>query len=154
VSTIPGTTGRYVGKSIRRVNDRRLVTGAGQFVDDVRLPGTLTGVFVRSPYAHAHINSIDTSAARDLEGVVTVLTGEDVTNLMKPLVTDHELPPHRHLERYPITSDKARFAGDAVAVVIADDSYVARDAAELVQVDYDPLPAITDPRKALEPEAP
>jgi hypothetical protein len=120
MSAIPGTSGRYIGKPIRRLHDRRLVTGTGQFVGDVRIPGTLSAVFVRSPYAHARITSIDASPAMELEGVVTILTGTDLPLLMHPLVTDHEYPPHRHLERYPLTTDKARFAGDAVAVAEAE----------------------------------
>jgi CO/xanthine dehydrogenase Mo-binding subunit len=113
MSAIPGTSGRYIGKPIRRLHDRRLVTGTGQFVGDVRIPGTLSAVFVRSPYAHARITSIDASPAMELEGVVTILTGTDLPLLMHPLVTDHEYPPHRHLERYPLATDIARFAGDA-----------------------------------------
>jgi aerobic carbon-monoxide dehydrogenase large subunit len=153
-TTIPGISGRYVGKAIRRVNDRRLVTGYGQFVDDVHLPGTVHAAFVRSPYAHARINGIDASKALDREGVVSVYTGRDLPHLMQPLVSSPGLPPERTLERYPITPDKARFAGDAVALVIADDPYTARDAAELVEVDYAPLDAVVDPRKALEDDAP
>jgi aerobic carbon-monoxide dehydrogenase large subunit len=153
-NTIPGLSGRYTGKSIRRVNDRRLVTGAGQYVDDVRIPGTVHAAFVRSPYAHAIIKSIDASAALDTEGVITVITGRDLPSLMPPIISRPDLPPDRTLERYPITPDKARFAGDAVAVVIARTEQLARDAAELVRVDYEPLEAVTDPRKALEDGAP
>lgn len=154
MTSIPGLSGRYVGKSIRRVNDRRLITGYGQFVDDVHLPGTLHAAFVRSPYAHAIINDIDGAAALDLPGVVTVITGRDLPALMSPIISRPDLPPDRTLERYPITPDKARFAGDAVALVIAEDPYTARDAAELVNVDYEPLDVVTDPRKALQDDAP
>jgi aerobic carbon-monoxide dehydrogenase large subunit len=153
-TTIPGLSGRYVGKGIRRLNDRRLVTGYGQFVDDVHIPGTLHAVFVRSPYAHAVIRGIDASKALDREGVVTVITGRDLPLLMKPLISSPGLPPERTLERYPITPDKARFAGDAVALVIAEDAYTARDAAELVNVDYEPLEAVVNPRRALDGDAP
>ncbi len=154
MSTIPGLSGRHVGKSIRRVNDRRLVTGYGQYVDDVRIPGTLHAAFVRSPYAHAWIRDIDASAALDRDGVVTVITGRDLPQLMPPIISRPDLPPDRTLERYPITADKARFAGDAVAVVIADDPYTARDAADSVRVDYEPLDAVVDAKEALSDDAP
>lgn len=154
MSAIPGLSGRYTGKSVRRVNDRRLVTGYGQYVDDVHIAGTLHAHFVRSPYAHARIISIDAAAALDRAGVVTVITGRDLAGLMPPIISRPDLPPDRTLKRYPITPDKARFAGDAVALVIAEDAYTARDASELVKVDYEPLEAVTDPRKALQPDAP
>ena len=145
---------RYVGQSVRRVNDRPLITGAGRYVDDVRIPGTLHAVIVRSPYAHADIRGIDVQAASALPGVVTVLTGEDIAGFVQPQVVAGELLPGRVLRRYPLTTERVRFVGDAVAVVVAEDAYVARDGAALVQVDYQPLPAVVDPEAALAPDAP
>src|SRR5919206_1069557 len=135
--------GRYVGKSIKRVNDPRLVTGAGSFVDDIHLPGTLHAAMVRSPYAHAEIRGIDAQAALAIPGVVAVFSGQDLAEFVRPQPTE-ELPEHRVLRRYPLSRDHARFVGDLVAVVLADDPYAAADAAEQLQVDYEPLPAVTD----------
>jgi aerobic carbon-monoxide dehydrogenase large subunit len=154
MTAIEGLSGRYVGQSVRRVNDRRLVTGFGQYVDDVHIPGTLHAAFVRSPHAHAVIGDIDASAALDREGVVTVITGRDLPSLMPPIISRPGMPPDRTLERYPITPDKARFAGDAVALVIAEDPYTARDAADQVRVQYQPVDAVVDAIEALEPDAP
>ncbi|MDI3341587.1 MAG: xanthine dehydrogenase family protein molybdopterin-binding subunit [Sphaerobacter sp.] len=145
---------RYVGRSVRRVGDRRLVSGAGRFVDDVRLPGTLHALIVRSPHPHAVIRAIDAGAATPMPGVVAVVTGQDVASMMQPLETRPEVPPGRVLRRYPLATDRVLFTGDAVAVVVAEDPYTARDAAERVEVAYDPLPAVVDPQQALEPTAP
>ncbi|HEU5422002.1 MAG TPA: xanthine dehydrogenase family protein molybdopterin-binding subunit, partial [Nitrolancea sp.] len=147
--------GRYVGKSIKRVNDPRLITGHGSFVDDIRLPGlgTLHAAFVRSPYAHAEIGAIDAGPALQLPGVVAVVTGRELAELVRPQPAEG-LPPHRVLRRYPLVFDRARFAGDPVAVVVAEDPYTAADAAELVQVEYRPLPAVTNVEAALAGGAP
>ncbi|HET8627913.1 MAG TPA: molybdopterin cofactor-binding domain-containing protein [Thermomicrobiales bacterium] len=147
-------TGRYVGRSVRRVGDRRLVTGAGQYVDDVHLPGTLHAAFVRSPHGHALIRGVDASAALALPGVVAVYTGEDVARFLRPQVMQAELLPGRVLRRYPLAVERARYYGDAVAVVVAEDAYIARDAAALVAVDYEPLPAVVDAEAALAADAP
>src|SRR5919202_406344 len=129
---------RYVGRRVRRIGDRRLVTGAGQYVDDVRLPGTLHAAFVRSPHAHATIRGVDASAALALPSVAAVYTGEDLPAMMQPQVAGAELLPGRELRRYPLARERARYYGDAVAVVLADDPYVARDAAALVEAAYEP----------------
>jgi len=147
-------TRRYVGQSVRRVGDGRLVTGAGTFVDDVRLPGTLHATIVRSPYAHARIRGIDTDAAAAVPGVVAILTGQDIADMMQPLETRPDAPPGRVLRRYPLALDRVRFVGDAVAVVIANDAYTARDAADLVTVDYESLPVVVDAEQALAEDAP
>jgi aerobic carbon-monoxide dehydrogenase large subunit len=148
------TKRRYVGQSIRRVGDRRLVTGSGRFVEDVRAPGTLHAAFLRSPYASAEVRSIDTSEAAEHPGVVAVFTGADLQGMMSPLVTETEPPPGRRLERYPLATDRVRFTGDAVAVVVADDKYAARDAIELIDVEYEPLPAVADAKSATADGAP
>ncbi len=146
--------GRYVGRPVRRVGDGRLVTGAGRYVDDVRLPGVLHAAIVRSPHAHAVIKGIDPSAALRLPGVVAVYSGADVAALVRPQTVEAELLPGRVLRRYPLAPDRVRFVGDAIAVVVAEDAYVARDALDLIEVDYEPLPAVVDAEAALAADAP
>ena len=148
-------TERLFGSSIKRREDPRFITGRGNYVDDVKLPGTTHAAFVRSPYAHAKIRSIDSSAARKLPGVVAVYTGEDlVKSGIKPIPVGWLLPNIKIPAHYPLAIGKARTMGDAVAVVIAETAFIARDAAELVEVDYQVLPAAVDGAKALQPGAP
>src|SRR2546423_1301954 len=148
-------TERLFGSSIKRREDPRLITGKGVYVDDVKLPATTYASFVRSPHAHARIKAIDSSAARKLPGVVAVYTGKELSaGGVKSLpvgwlLPNIKLPPH-----LPLAVDRARYMGDAVAVVIAESPYVARDAADLVEVDYDPLPVVTDAARAVKPDAP
>ena len=149
-----GVDGRYVGAPIKRVNDRKLITGHGRYVDDITLPGTLHVAFVRSPYPHADIVSIDTSAAETLPGIIAVVTGEEIIGWMKPEVSHETMLPGRHLERYPLATGRVRFAGEAVAAIIAESNAVAHDAAELVSVEYNELPAVIRQDEALEPDAP
>ncbi|MGN6674101.1 MAG: xanthine dehydrogenase family protein molybdopterin-binding subunit, partial [Thermomicrobiales bacterium] len=147
-------TAPYIGQSVPRRNDRRLLTGAGTYVDDVHLPGTLHAAFVRSPHAHARILSVDTTAAREAPGVVAVFTGAEVAQLLRPQVAETEPPVSRTLRQWPLAVERARYFGDAVAVVVADDAYRARDAAARVVVEYDPLLAVTDAVDALAADAP
>jgi carbon-monoxide dehydrogenase large subunit len=146
----------YIGQAVLRREDARLVTGLGTYVDNYTAPGLLHLVIVRSPIAHARITSIDVSKARAAAGVVDVLTGEDLKDAWPnglpciwPVSDDIKMPPH-----LPLTTDKVRYAGDGVAVVIAETRAQAKDAAELVEVDYEPLDAVTDVEKAIEPGAP
>ncbi len=138
-----------IGHNVRRIEDDRFIQGAGNYLDDIVLPRMLHMVLVRSPLAHATINSIDTSAAEALDGVVAVVTGEMLAgyNLawMPTLSGDTQAV---------LATDKVRFQGQEVAAVIATDPYVARDGAELVMVDYEPLDAIVNPMQGLEPDAP
>ena len=136
--------GRYAGARVRRVEDSRLLTGHGTFVDDVSLPGMLHACFVRSPFAHAAIRGIDASAAQAMPGVRFVLTASD----LNPGVHEQwhttigkQMP---ETPRPPLAEGEARFAGDPVALVIAESRYLAEDAAERVEVDYEPLPAVVD----------
>src|SRR3954464_1238945 len=146
---------KLFGASIKRREDPRLITGKGQFVDDVRLPGTLHAAFVRSPHAHARIRAIETAAAKKLKGVIAVYTGKEmVASGVKPIPVGWLIPNMKIPAHYPLAVDRARYMGDAGAVVIAASPYVARDAAELVEVDYEPLPAVADPAKAVERGAP
>jgi carbon-monoxide dehydrogenase large subunit len=142
---------RWFGTPVKRREDPRLVTGSATFIDDIRLPGTVHLAFVRSPHAHARILGVDKGAALAMPGVVDVVTGEEAAAFAPPF------PPNRgphQPPRFVLARDKARKVGEAVAAVLADDRYQAADAAEAVVVDYEPLPAVTDPEAALEPGAP
>jgi aerobic carbon-monoxide dehydrogenase large subunit len=140
---------RGIGHSVKRKEDDRLIRGKGNFVDDVKLPGMLHMAILRSPVAHAKINSIDTSKASALPGVVAVVTGD--------LMAQHNLawmPTLSYDTQAVLATDKVRFQGQEVAAVIAEDPYVAKDALELIEVDYDVLEPIVTPQRALEPDAP
>jgi len=136
------------GRMVRK-EDVRFVRGEGNYVDDVNLPGMLHGAILRSPFAHAKINSIDTSAALELPGVVAVVTGKDLEGLGLAW-----MPTLSYDTQAVLATDKVRFQGQEVAFVIAESRYIARDALELIDVDYDPLPVVADAKKALEPGAP
>jgi aerobic carbon-monoxide dehydrogenase large subunit len=140
---------RGIGHSVERKEDARFIRGKGTYVDDVTLPGMLHMELLRAPFAHARIRSIDTSAATALPGVVAVVTGD--------LMAEHGLawmPTLSGDTQAVLATDKVRFQGQEVAAVVAEDLYTARDALELIEVDYDPLPAIVDPDQALEEGAP
>src|SRR5436305_7830648 len=145
----------FFGKSIKRREDPRLVTGKGNFVDDLKVPFTTHAAFVRSPHAHARIRTIDTAAARKAPGVVAVYVGKDlVAGGVKPIPVGWLLPDIKVPAHYPLAVDKARHMGEPVAVVIAETPFAARDAAELVEVAYDVLPAVPDGVDALKSGAP
>jgi carbon-monoxide dehydrogenase large subunit len=154
VMTPTATPGTYIGSSIRRREDPRLITGRATYLNDIVLAGCAQVVFVRSPHAHARIRSIDTSAARAAPDVVAVVTGADLASSMQPVPCIVKFPDMKAPTRRAITSDKARFVGDIVAAVVGSTENAARDAAELVEVDYDVLPAVTDQDAALESGAP
>jgi carbon-monoxide dehydrogenase large subunit len=157
-------TNGYVGQSILRREDRRLLTGRGQFVADLKLPDTLHAVFIRSQVAHARIRSVDLSRAAAMPGVVYVLTGAELAEILPPVPdTQLSLPrkwttqvQHTFLNpQQPLLAhDKVRHVGEALAVILAESRYIAEDAAELVTVELDPLPALVDPEAALKPGAP
>jgi aerobic carbon-monoxide dehydrogenase large subunit len=145
----------YIGAPVKRREDRALLTGRGTYVDNMSPVGTLSMVVVRSPYAHARLTNIDLGAARKADGVVAAFAAADLQDDWKaampcawPVTEDMKNPPH-----YPLT-DVARYQGDGVAVVIAESRSQAKDAAELVEVDYEPLDAIVDVAKALDDGAP
>jgi carbon-monoxide dehydrogenase large subunit len=149
------TPERLFGASVKRREDARFITGAGQYTDDVTLPGTVYASFVRSPYAHARIRGIDTSTARAMPGVHAVYTGKDLsTSGVNPIPPGWLIPDMKIAAHHPLAIDAARYVGDAVAVVIADSPYLAKDAAEAVDVDYEELPAVANAVKALESGAP
>src|SRR5918912_404376 len=143
---------KWVGKSIRRVEDPRFLTGRGGYVDDVVLPGMLHAAFLRSPYPHARIKSIDVEEARKLPGVVAVVTGAEAAELCAPM-PDFGPAPDKHVW-HCLAVDKVRFVGEGVAAVVAENRYIAEDARDLIQVEYEPLPPVVDPEAALEPGAP
>lgn len=143
-----GTT-RYTGARINRVEDGRLVTGHGTFVDDVTRPGMLHATFVRSPFARARLGEIDSSAAMEVPGVHGVFTAEDLNDDVQALWYSVGGPRSPSTPLPPLAREEVRFVGDPVAVVVATDRYVAEDAAELVFVDFDPLEPIVDYTDAL-----
>jgi 2-furoyl-CoA dehydrogenase large subunit len=141
----------WVGRSIERVEDAALVTGRGRYIDDLGVRrGTLHAAILRSPHAHAVVRSIDVNAARQAPGVAAVLTGAEVTALSASLAVALKTP----VQCWPIAVDRVRYVGEPVAVIVASDRYRAEDALELIEVDYEPLPAIVDPRAALDPAQP
>src|SRR5213592_3763788 len=141
----------WIGKPVKRVEDARLLTGRGTYIDDHPPVANLHhAAIVRSPHAHARIAGYDLTAALAVDGVVGAVTGEDVLRHTKPFSVGVTAPVHY----YCAATDKARFVGEPVAVLVAKTRYIAEDAAELVRVRYEPLPAVVDPERALEPDAP
>src|SRR5258706_6705286 len=146
-------TETLVGKRIRRREDPRLITGTATYVDDIQMPGMHHACIVRSPHGAAKIKSINTKPASDLPGVVAVFTGKDTENV-GPVPCGASLPGLRVPHHRVLAMDRVYFLGHPVAVVVATDRYIARDAADLVEVEYEPLQAVTDPEKAIAPGAP
>jgi len=147
---------RIFGSGIRRREDPRLITGAATYTDDVKLPGMAYAAMLRSPHAHAKINSIDTSAAASAPGVVAVYTGADTDGVLNPIPCAW-IPPDsdvKAVDHPAIAKDVVRYQGDAVAVVVAESRYQAEDALELINVDYEVLPAVVNPEAAMQPGAP
>ncbi len=146
----------YVGRPVPRKEDSKLLQGQGRFVDNLSVAGMLWMAVVRSPFAHARISRVDLAKALAAEGVVAAFSGADLAGEWAgglpcawPVTEDTKIPDH-----YPLASDKARYAGDGVAVVVAESRALAKDAAELVEVDYEELPAVTDVAAAYEEGAP
>jgi len=144
IGDLPTTNPRFIGKSVQRVEDPSLLTGKTAFIDNLTFPGMLHCAILRSPHAHARILSIDTKAAEALPGVFAVVTGEDAKRWSNPTPTVPE-----GWGTYCLAADKARFVGEPVAAVAAVSRYVAEDALELIQVEYEPLPAVADAHAAL-----
>src|SRR4029079_6754148 len=144
---------KYIGARVARKEDPRLITGDATFTDDVMLQGMAYMTLVRSPHAHARIRRIDVAAAKSEPGVVVVLTGKELeaTGMLPVFITVPGMNGSKHM---PIATDKARYAGDAVAAVVAESRDVAKRAADLIAVDYEPLPVVVDATKALEANAP
>ena len=141
---------RVFGSGIRRREDPRLITGSARYTDDISLPGMVYAAILRSPHAHARIKRIDTTRAKAAPGVIGVFTGKDIDGHLKPIPccwlvpnSDMKIGPY-----WPMAKDVVRYVGDAVAVAVAENSYQAYDALDLIDVDYEPLPAVVDPEKA------
>src|ERR1700726_3136276 len=157
-----------IGQPVRRKEDLRLVAGQGQYSNDLNVPGQAFAVMLRSPHAHARLRRIDTAAARAAPGVLAVLTGSDILDDgVKPIphkaFSYHpaEIPlrnkddaPIFAAQHFPLPADKARFVGEAVVMVVAETVAAAKDAAELVAIDYEPIAAVIDAVAAAAPGAP
>ena len=140
----------YIGAPIRRKEDVRFLTGQANYLDDIKRPGMLHAAILRSPHAHARIISIDTKEALSMPGVSAVITYADLPASITPIpVRIFALPGLDRCLQYPLAGDKVRYTGDPVALVVADSRYIAEDALEVIFVDYEPLPAITDVRDGL-----
>ena len=147
---------RIFGSGIRRREDPRLITGSAIYTGDITLPGMVHAVMLRSTHAHARITRIDTSGAAAAPGVVAVYTGTDTEGALQPVPCAWLLPDAGlKIAPYPcIAKDVVHYTGDIVAVVVAERLYQAHDALELIEVDYEPLPAVTDPEQAARADAP
>jgi carbon-monoxide dehydrogenase large subunit len=139
---------------MKRVEDPRLIKGLATYVDDMRLAGLLHAVILRSPHAHARITRIDVSAAQQIPGVVAVLTGADVNASCGLVPCAAAIPDLKAPKHTVLAGDRVYFVGHAVAVVVASDPYIARDAIDAIDVDYDPLPAVTNAEEAVKPGTP
>ncbi len=148
--TLAQESSKWVGQSRKRVEDPRLITGGGQYLEDLRIDQVADVALVRSPHAHARIRSIDVEAAKNMPGVVAVITADDLTGVGGvPVGGNLKIPEH-----LPLARGTVKFVGDPVVAVIAENSYLAMDARDAVVVDYEPLPAVVDPIAALDPDSP
>ncbi|MGB4828677.1 MAG: molybdopterin cofactor-binding domain-containing protein, partial [Paracoccaceae bacterium] len=144
-----------IGKTVLRREDSYLLRGKAQFLDDLPEPKNLIHIaFVTSPYARANILSIDAAAALALPGVIGVLTGKDLVDDIKTFAPVIELDGYRDVRRPVVAVNRVNFVGETVAIILAETPYVAQDALDLVEVDYDPLPSVAEIKEALKPEAP
>ena len=156
MAAITETTETFIGTSVKRKEDASLLRGRGTYVDNMILPGMVFMAVVRSLYAHARIKSVNLDRAREAEGVVAAFGGADLAEDWKgslpcawPVTEDIKMPPH-----YPLANEEARYQGDGIAVVIAESRALAKDAAELVEVEYEPLDAVVNVEEALDEGAP
>ncbi len=154
--TVTMKPARIFGSGIRRREDPRLITGTARYTDDIVLPGMVHAAILRSPHAHARIARLETSRAKDAPGVVAVFTGADVEGVLNPIPCAWLLPNSElKIAQYrALAKDVVRYVGDAVAVVVAESPYQASDALDLIDVDYETLPATVDPEKAAQKGAP
>ncbi len=140
----------YVGQRIPRKDGPEKVTGRAKYTGDIHMPGMLIGRILRSPHPHARILNIDTSRAEQLTGVKAVITARDTSGIKHGFVETPRYPP----DQYPLAKNRVRFVGEEVAAVAATDPYIAEEALSLIQVEYEPLPAVFDPEAAMQPGAP
>jgi carbon-monoxide dehydrogenase large subunit len=144
----------YIGQPLKRREDLKLLTGKGRYVDDIRLPGTLHMVVLRSPHAHAVINNIHAAAAKDAPGVRLVLSGKDLAGKIGPIVPNWVIPGTKVPHRPVVATDRVRFVGECVAVVVAESLAEAYDAVGLIDVGYEMLPSVIDEEAAVADRAP
>jgi len=148
-------TTRVIGSTVKRREDPRLITGAGRYTDNISLPGMAYLAILRSPHAHARIKRIDTSKAKAQPGVLAVFTGEDLKRGgVNPIPVGWLLPDIKIGPHHPLAVDTVRYVGDGVAAVVATDRFAARDAVDLIEVDYEPLPVVVDGEQTTRPGAP
>src|SRR3990172_4476302 len=145
---------KLVGARVKRREEPRLIRGLGQYVDDIHLPDTLYVPILRSPYAHARISGLETDAARRHPGVVAVVTGAEIKDQIGPLPVSGGNETLRVPQHHVLAIDKVCYVGEGVAAVAAEDRYTAQDALDLIRVEYEPLPVVSDPEKALAPGSP
>ena len=148
------TTSRMIGASVPRREDNRLLTGQGRFLDDLELPDALSAAFLRSPHAHARIRALDLDAARRMSGVVAAFSGADLMAIQQPLAPKVLHPDLIDFPRLPMPPEEVHYVGEPVAIVIAESRYLAEDALELIDVDYQALPAVASTAAALAENAP
>jgi carbon-monoxide dehydrogenase large subunit len=146
--------GKLVGSRLKRVEDQRLLSGRGNYLDDLTLPGMLHATFLRSPHPHAHIRAIDASAALTQPGVVTVITGKDLEATTNPLMGLLTLKGAYEPWHYALATDRVRMVGDPVAIVVAESRAQAEDALEHIDVDYEPIAPVANMAQALDPSRP
>src|SRR5688572_8376472 len=145
----------YIGQPLPRASLQRLLAGRGQYVDDIVLPRLTHAAFLRSPFAHARIVRIDCTEARDHNGVLAVLTGADIAPMVDPWVgTLSHIKDMRSAPQYPLAIDRARWQGEPIAIVVAETRAQAEDALDLIGVEWEALPPVTDPEAALQADSP
>jgi carbon-monoxide dehydrogenase large subunit len=147
-------SGRLLGARVKRVEDPRFLTGQGRYVDDLVLPKMLHATFVRSSLAHADLGAVDVSGAAAVEGVHLVMTGAELAKRARPITCDSLNPTWQGTEYHALAVDRVRFVGEAIAAIVADDRYIAEDAAELVVADYTPREVVPSVEAAIRPDAP
>ena len=146
----------YTGQAMKRFEDHRLLAGQSAYTDDLKLPGMLHAMVLRSPHAHARIRSLDSSAASRLPGVVSVFTADDFAGVIEHLPTrlNTDADEMRPTPHPVLAKGKVGYVGQAVAIVVAEDAQLAKDGMEQIVVDYEPLPVLVDPMAALLPGSP
>lgn len=147
---------KLVGQKIKRKEDPKLITGHARYLDDIKIPGLLSAAILRSPHPHAKIINIETSKATELQGVVAIYTGKDLEGSINPVPTSWKVPESNLIEtkQYPLAIDVVRYVGDGVALIVAENKYIAQDALSLIEVEYEPLPSVANQKDARKQEAP
>ena len=149
--TSPAAPRSWIGQPVLRTEDFRFLTGRGQYSDDLRIAGMVEAAMLRSPHAHALIKRIDYSRALEIPGVYAVMTGEDVKLHIEP---GRAWTYPAGGSWYYMATDRVRFAGEIVAIIAAEDRYIAEDALEAIEVEYEVLPVVSDPERATDPDQP